>query len=275
MIAAVLIAQLFAMEQIGEENKTEENQFLSKQFTGADENLYTIHFANVEEIQALNAPGRISEAGKEIHIPRVETNQVRIAIIETTQEPKQYVDFLFAGRIIYGVMPYSLTSEIPDERLAFLLDFFKNLAVHHGFADLTYTEKADKNTVWVDPVHAATVVLNGATPVINTFSFYEAMASLIRESNADLATHSVIDSVNKPFFLMVYSETEPTGDVSNKVMTIKLPIDGELNEDGSVKENKGWKWAVFARIDGEDILELPTTLTNLVDAYKISRGIEF
>lgn len=270
MIIAVLFGQLFGMEDV----VAEATATLSKQFTGADGAQYSVHFANVEEIQGLDeSSGRISAAGKGMHASRVAVNQVRIAIIETAQEPKSYVDFLFAGRIIYGVTPYSLTSETLDARLSFLLDFFKDFAVHHGFSNLVYTEKADKNTVWVNPVHAATVVLGGATPIINTYSFYEEVASLIRESNADLATHDVVPTVDKPFFLMVYSEVQPTGDVSDKVMTIKLPIDGEFNPDGSVKENKGWKWVIFARIDGQAMLPMPEELANSLNQYKLSRVI--
>lgn len=269
LLAVVLVAQLFAME--GEETKAEVVQLLSKQFTGTDGQQYSIHFGDATEIAGLDeSTGRISATGKGMHIPRVAANQVRITIVETALESKSYVDFLFAGRIVYGVMPYSLNGE-PDARLAFLLDFFRDFAIHHGYSDLAYTENADKKTVWVNPVHAATVVLNGANPVVNTLSFYEAMASLIRESNADLAEHPVISSVDKPFFLMVYSETQPIGDASNKVMAIKLPIDGEFNEDGSVKENRGWKWAIFSRIDGQDMLPIPEALAGSLDQYKLFR----
>lgn len=271
LLAAVFMGQIFAMETpVVEEGKAEVAQPLSKQFIGTDGQPHTVQFANEAEIDALNdpnSPARITINGKNLHKPRVLTNQVRVAMIDN--DP---TNFMFAGRIVYGVEPGM------DLRLAVILNFYKDFASFCGFSNVTYETHTRENsfsTTWVNPVHTATVVLGGATPIINTFSFYEVMAALIKESNADLAAHPVINSVDKPFFLMVYSETEPTGDRSNKVMTIKLPIDGELNEDGSVKENKGWKWAVFARIDGEDILELPTTLTNLVDAYKISRGIEF
>jgi len=259
MLAAVLVGQLFAMEEAPAIVES------VKQFTGTDGQLHTVQFANEAEIDALNDPSnptRITINGKNLHRPRVSANQVRVAIIDN--DPTK---FMFAGRMVYGVQPGM------DDRLAVILDFYSNFATHCGFLDLTHEKhvtEAGLETSWVSPVHAATAILESSLHV-NTFSFYEAMAALIKESHADLAAHPVIPSINKPFFLMVYSEIEPTGDMSNKVISIKLPIDGEFKENGEIKENRGWKWVILARIDGEDIPALPAALTEPIDIYNFAR----
>ena len=107
MIAAVLVGQLFAMEEVPAES--------AKQFTGTDGQLHTVQFANEAEIDALNDPsnpGRITINGKNLHRPRVSANQVRVAIIDNDS-----TKFMFAGRMVYGVQPGM------DDRLEVILNF--------------------------------------------------------------------------------------------------------------------------------------------------------
>jgi len=255
-IAAVLVGQLFAMDGVpalvcfdtsGESAVTRRFQ----EFLDANGLTRAFHFASAEEINAIPNSARISPVGKGMHAPRASVNQVRIVKFDDDS-------FMFAGRIVYGVQPYS--SEAPEERLSLLLDFFRGVADVCGIEDLSDTQVGNVN--WINPVHAATVVMDSTIPelgVFNTFSFYEAAAELIRESNADLAANNVIPTVDKPFFLLSYCQTKPVGDESAKSIAVELPIN-----DGT----DGWRWAVFARIDGQEIPPLPEALTDLVIAYR-------
>lgn len=256
MMAAVLVGQLFAMEEalalVDLATSGEVVVFSPSQgFVDANGLTRAFHFASVEEINAIPDSDRISPVGKGMHSPRASANQVRIVKFDDA-------NFMFAGPINYGVQPYS--PEVLDERLSVLLNFFRGVAELCGIQDLSDTQVG--NVKWINPVHAATVVMDSNVPelgVFNTFSFYEAMAKLIRESALDLAANNVIPTVNKPFFLLSYCQTKPAGDELAKNMAVELPIN-----DGT----DGWRWAVFARIDGQEIPPLPEALTNLVNAYR-------
>ncbi|MCE2715689.1 MAG: hypothetical protein ACK4V2_01135 [Pseudomonadota bacterium] len=182
----VLIVQLFAME----EPVVEVVAPLLKQFTGIDGNLYMVRFSNEADI------GKIHEKEREKCKSQIINNQVRIAIIETIQEPKQFVHFLFADRIIYGMNMKTAFRNFKnnDEQVTCVLRALNEFATHNGIQNLTNKEVlvGENTNIWISPVHAATVRFSKNTPLINTYSFYEAFACLIKESNAVLAPNAEI-----------------------------------------------------------------------------------
>ena len=262
MIAAIFVGQLFASESVsssglslGEGSAAAH----SKTFTGADGQSYSFHFANQTEIQELNDPTRISVVGKDMHIPRVSENLVRIAIVNDT--------FMFAGRQNYGVTPYQIPSEegasltasqVSDNaRLDVILNAFRTVAALSGIA--IHDEPIVEKVKWLNPVHAATVIIGDVHQNYNTYSFHQSFASLIEETGYRVARNAVANSNDIPFFLLNYTDQKPTGDESAKTRTIQLPINGGLT---------GWKWASFTRIDGQDIPAFPQSLIDTVQAYR-------
>jgi len=250
----LFMAFLFA----GQVFAAQENYF------AADGTEKTIHFASIEEIKSLDeSTGRISAIGKGMHISRVDPNLVRIVLTDGT--------FMFAGRQIVGVQPYQVGDVLEEpqqkdnERLDTILTAFKEIALLTGnenLEEIISTQANGPNVKFLKHVYAATVIIHD--DLYNTYSFHEAMACLIREAGAKLATDEVIPFNNVPSFLLSYTTNKPAGDETNIVRAIELPIN---------YGPEGWRWAVFAKIDGQPIPELPVDLLERLNNYRASQLI--
>lgn len=277
MVAAMLVGQLFAAGPI------------EKEFIGTSGPSHRVHFANEAEIRGLDGLGAPSSGAKDTHANRLGQNQVRLMKVGD--------DWMFGGRMVYGVQPFPGEFPKPSDflvgakisetgafairqqelmaqakstcldtaRVSTILSFFHGFASLCSIPDLSYTEGtrvSGMKVTWVSPVHAATVITKPELPEYNTFSFYEGVASLVKQLDLNVATEEVIPTVNKPSFLLVHSSEKPTGVESRKSVAIQLPIWQKK------VDNDGWIWAIFARIDGQDIPGLPAELTSPIAAYR-------
>ncbi len=276
MITAVLVGQLFAMDDVpallaedGVPNLVagvghialaeEVADVVREEFTGTDGVKHHLRAATAADID--NVVVGISQANRPDRKSRVENGFFGVFIIEATDG--SLVRSLFTGRMPIAVQPWPCDEASPDhKRLSIIVNFYDWLLGLQGVlpahANVVRNTALDVPVMLINnDIHAATVVIPAVEP-FNTVAVQDAVARLSTRLGYRVAPDADITPAGIPSFIISATTHQPVLPEGTNSKIFQLPYYPSVD---------GMRSTTVTRMDGGAIPALPEAITALLAAY--------